>query len=755
MLLSKVMAIFTDRKRLAAVLFATAVGFAAMLDYLARWILRRPEVGSIEAMFLASYLWLVFGGLGFSWFGFAIFPFWKDLRRVRAGLLAAICLAGGFALTYVIPSNPPRALPSYHTITVDATGERNPSSQSSEVWVLGLPDNTPPEHIGQHVTTTGTWEQRDTAFLSYQNQPASLTWSGWATPGGAFTLLRHPWSGIVIVTVDGKQERVDLFTTDSGSYVVDPAQQTGFVGLAFAMRLIESIIFAGVLAGLGRWPALGKREMVWRAEGDVRVGWMGGLICAAGWLAYWLLFWPGLFSSDSSDQWLQIALGRFSDAHPAFHSMVNWLITRLWFSPAAVTLAQILAMSAVAGWAFTLAYRWGASKRLILVAAVLCAGAPMNGLIVNTLWKDVDYSIALTALALAALDIALTDGRWLRSNGHITLLIGLGVCVALFRHNGISAAFATPVVLLVFVKRAYWPRLIATLAATLGLWWFIRGPVYDWVGVIRLADARYSIAPLMSQLAAHMKARTPLTDEEQAYIATFGPLDRAWPYSCYTIDPLFYGTDLNWGTAASEPIKLAELVAALDVRNPAAALEERTCRLSIVWEVNNPVPYPTYYVPIDVDGAGHWVYNHPEWVITIMNEQLPGMTMPIASPPFPELTAVFTRFYLSAIAGPFAFLWRPAFFTYLLFAGALLWSWRAKSLKPVALIVPLALHTALLGALLPAQDPRYMYPAVLLMFIVWPALLRSPHLPASDPTAPIKDERSLAASTTGSGSAAR
>ena len=41
--------------------------------------------------------------------------------------------------------------------------------------------------------------------------------------------------------------------------------------------------------------------------------------------------------------------GTYDDWHPVFHTWTNWLITRIWLSPAAIAIAQIVTLSAVLG----------------------------------------------------------------------------------------------------------------------------------------------------------------------------------------------------------------------------------------------------------------------------------------------------------------------------------------------------------------------------------------------------------------------
>ena len=53
-------------------------------------------------------------------------------------------------------------------------------------------------------------------------------------------------------------------------------------------------------------------------------------LCIAVWAVYLLAFWPALMTDDSIDQWFQVLTGQLTGHHPPFHTMLNWLVTRLW-----------------------------------------------------------------------------------------------------------------------------------------------------------------------------------------------------------------------------------------------------------------------------------------------------------------------------------------------------------------------------------------------------------------------------------------
>src|SRR5262249_36550282 len=158
------------------------------------------------------------------------------------------------------------------------------------------------------------------------------------------------------------------------------------------------------------------------------------------------------------NQWLDMESWLWVDHHPIFHTFCNWLVTRVWHTPAAVALAQILALSAVVGWALALMRSWGMPRWLALGTCLLLALAPGNGLMVITVAKDTPFAIALLALTVLVLKVVASGGEWLQRPW---AWLGLGVTVALvslFRQNGLVAAFGS-VLALVACYPGSWRRI--------------------------------------------------------------------------------------------------------------------------------------------------------------------------------------------------------------------------------------------------------------------------------------------------------
>ena len=110
-----------------------------------------------------------------------------------------------------------------------------------------------------------------------------------------------------------------------------------------------TLVSVGLLVLLGGLWLTSRPARPWSAPAR-RWSWgLYALPCVLVWSVWWLVFWPGLMSGDSLNQWLQLTTGQYSDVHPVFHTFSNQVLTRPWHSPAMVAGAQVLALAGAVG----------------------------------------------------------------------------------------------------------------------------------------------------------------------------------------------------------------------------------------------------------------------------------------------------------------------------------------------------------------------------------------------------------------------
>jgi hypothetical protein len=170
-----------------------------------------------------------------------------------------------------------------------------------------------------------------------------------------------------------------------------------------------------------------------------------------------LTFWPGIMNQDSLDQWMQVKAFAFDLANPIFHTLLTWLVTRVWMSPAAVVTAQILGLGLTTGYALYRLDKIGLHKYVLAAAAVVAAIVPPNAFYVVMLCKDIPYAIAGLWLTIFLVEIYYSKGQWIYNNKNTTLLVITITCAILLRYNGLIEMSAL-IILLLVVYRKTWHR---------------------------------------------------------------------------------------------------------------------------------------------------------------------------------------------------------------------------------------------------------------------------------------------------------
>ncbi len=186
--------------------------------------------------------------------------------------------------------------------------------------------------------------------------------------------------------------------------------------------------------------------------------WAGAAIAAFGFLLSAAVFYPGIFTPDSLDQFAQAQSGQFEDWHPPIMAALWFVLDRAHDGPELIFLTHLL-LFWVGAWAVGEAivragWRWGALFALIGLL-------PFVFNYLGLLWKDV----ALAAAWLFAVGMAFrrfARGEKLRIAEQV-LVWAAFIYGALARGNSIFAAAPLALYLLntdVFSRRI-WPQIAA------------------------------------------------------------------------------------------------------------------------------------------------------------------------------------------------------------------------------------------------------------------------------------------------------
>lgn len=431
----------------------------------------------------------------------------------------------------------------------------------------------------------------------------------------------------------------------------------------------------------------GQRDLVRWAW--VRYG-AGPLVA---WTIYWLAFFPGVIAHDSLVQWRQILDGRYNDWHPAFHTWTLWLLTRPWHSLGAVSLAQVLITALLVGHLLAAIRRLGTPAWAVWSVVAWLALSPVFGVNIIAVWKDTAFGIAVVWTTLLLLCLA--------ERGTMTNAYGawLGLALALvwlFRHNG-------PTLVLPTLCAAAWQyrdrarrSLFAAAFVCAAFVGVVKGPAYH-LAQVEPGTPKLEQAFLIHQVAGLLSAGTPLTAHERAVLGKILPLP-LWrsAYACHSGARL-RKSGLRTGLLRRQPLALAAVWVHLAVRNPRALLHHWVCVTRFIWSPRSKLSIG----PLSPDGN------------SVDPNELGLQTTSLLPPAQAFLAQLVSRTFAPESRLRFL-VWQPALPLYLLVGSLALALWRAGSVAPLLLWLPVLCNT--LFWLARAENPglRFQWPVVLL-----------------------------------------
>lgn len=419
------------------------------------------------------------------------------------------------------------------------------------------------------------------------------------------------------------------------------------------------------------------------------------------WGATLLIFWPGLMSLDSGDQWGQMLRGRYEDAHPAFHTLVTWLITRIWLSPGMVELAQIAALAVVFALTLRELAQVGVARWAQVGIVALFALSPVSNMMVITLWKDIPCAITLLALFWMLLRVWRTEGAWLRSwRGMGLMALGLAL-LSLFRHNGPAVALLIVSALPMVDRMVRVKQVVVIAEMALGLVVMVRGVLYPALDVQPVPPWMARQAQI-HQLGAYEAHAASLDAAEQALLERLLPLDE-WRrrYVCYSVVPLLYGDPgMDKGFFDAHVDAFTDLWLRLAVRDPMTLARHQQCITSLVWRITQPA-----------DG----------YLATWQGDLIDNYARNLGIAPSSPVPEVRDRLmsWLRSLEHPSVIwlVWRPATYLYLALCCIGIASIRRRSLRMMGLALPVVAQSLVWMFVIIVQDFRFQYPVYLIALV--------------------------------------
>lgn len=188
---------------------------------------------------------------------------------------------------------------------------------------------------------------------------------------------------------------------------------------------------------------------------------------------------PGISSPDTYTCMITNAqhLHGMTDWHPAFYCMVLRAIQNVWNSTYAVIAVQYFFWIYVMMEFFLFLRKKGISDAVIIAAAAFCGFNAANFMYLNTIWKDIPYTLSLLwafiITAKLSLDFEEYRGKWYIYLELITSLVG----IYFYRKNGVVSFVLIAVMLLLVLRKNR--KLIVSILISIALIGIVKGPVYS------------------------------------------------------------------------------------------------------------------------------------------------------------------------------------------------------------------------------------------------------------------------------------
>jgi hypothetical protein len=344
-------------------------------------------------------------------------------------------------------------------------------------------------------------------------------------------------------------------------------------------------------------------------------------------------YYPGVFSPDSFNQLQQAESSQYSDWHPVLHTLLFFTLPlKLFGTPAAIVPAQLVSFSLAEAYVIFTMRKALCPKWFCCVTFCYTLFNPVTTAILMYPWKDCAMAIFALVLIAYLIQIAASDGMWLKKPIHsILFATNLGVCT-LMRHNAILLTFP----ILLFVLITYRKRILRQ-AALVGVCSIViiacvKGPVYKLLRVEK-PDRRQSeiLGMCMTMLGnAVTEAPEKLDDKTKSFLYTIATSEE-WEsnYVCGSWNNVKFATD------GGEPVENAGVQQVLQYtwnalrEAPKETIDGFLTLSSMVWSVDTGLAWdqsiePGESTPLEgVKGTGqaylctqihvlrNWIYAGP------------------------------------------------------------------------------------------------------------------------------------------------
>ena len=425
---------------------------------------------------------------------------------------------------------------------------------------------------------------------------------------------------------------------------------------------------------------------------------------------WWLGWYPGFASSDTIDQFGQIADGVYTNIHPAIHTLYLDVLSQGGIRPGLVTLFQLLVLGVLLAYAARWLVAAGVPTWLAVAVAWALGLSPAVAPTTLALWKDVPFSLLMLWAWIELLALAVDPQRSKRPWPAVRLGLALG-SVWLFRGNGpLTVIVVVGALAWVYRRRLRFPAIVVGTSALIVF--LIVGPLYAVVDV-QGSGVEPAQVFLPDVAASYHSEPEQFPDSNIELMEALAPLS-IWTskYDCYESSPLLFDPQFDHGPIRQSPGDYLRLEIDVIWRDLNSVVRHHVCAANFV------------YAPAQPADA---YFHRPPY-------EIPPNTLGLTHEPRSELAFKATdRIWRWAETdGRLWLTWRPAILLLPALAAVVVFAVRPRGRRFLLPSVILVAHTLNVAATSPSQEFRYAFPLYLMsaltLTLLWPTLQTAPSI---------------------------
>lgn len=424
------------------------------------------------------------------------------------------------------------------------------------------------------------------------------------------------------------------------------------------------------------------------------------------------VYFPGVLTYDSYNQLEQAITGVFMLGHPFFHTFIEFLLLKIWNSPAIIAFFQIIIFSLF--WTIICNYnRKNTNSKLlyffqVIITLLICL-SPLNAISSITLWKDILFSYAILIFAFS-LQILIEKKDNINNVNILFCSINLAL-IPNFRFNGVAVYLVFIFFCAVLIY--YYKKNIKKTFFFVGITLIIFISMYVPNKLIQYKQHEQSIETgimqsKILQLTGFYNENHVFSEEQQNIIFSYiNKEELESKYNIYFLDPIGQ-VAIDKNIFSNNNKNLYKILILTTLRHPLQFINYITSSSTIVWKV---------YFPKDMMGTlittGYDAENNVRRILQVHTDS--------------KVYQDYNKYIDFTLSHPIlkVLVYNPALHFYLsvLLCGIIVFFKKRKIY--FVLIIPNFVNMLALTISIPLQDLRYNYASIVTLYLIIIVLIKS------------------------------